>query len=660
MSAAEIRNITFLGQSDSGKTSLVEALAHQFGATTRLGSVADGTTVCDFRDDEKEKKHSLAASVAHIEKAGSGSLNLIDTPGYPDFLADAITSMGAAGCAVLTLAARNEGVPFHALRLWRAAVEQQLARAVVITKVDHENLDLDQILESTRNVLGIQVVPFNVPDQAGPGFSSVQSVFGSDNPYRGPLVDSIVEADDELMEKYLEAGDVSDEELQNALPTAISKGTVAPLFFVDPLRGIGVAEFAEALTAQFPSAAQQLDAVKVEGVSGGNADDPLIALVWKVMSDKHLGQINYIRVLQGTLQNDAMVSNPRGGKAVKMSGLSTVFGKDLKNVASAGPGSIVAVSRVEDFRVGDLVVTEGEPGHHGFPLPAPFTAMAARPKSRADEQKIGGELEKIAKEDPTFKVERNAETHELVVSGLSELHLKTALERLEARGVGVETSLPRIPYQETITGKAEGHYRHKKQTGGSGQFGECYIRLSPNTRGEGFSFVDAIVGGSIPRQFIPAVEKGINEQMVNGIIAGSRVVDIVVELYDGKHHDVDSDEVSFKIAGARALRDAFEKAGPILLEPIMSVTITVPSRFFGDVSGDLNTRRGRILGMSADNDFQVIEAHVPLAEMQTYSTPLRSMTAGEGTFTMAFDHYDQVPSHLQEKLVAALGKKEEE
>ncbi|TAH34987.1 MAG: elongation factor G [Planctomycetota bacterium] len=658
MPADAIRNVAFLGTSDSGKTTLLEALAFHFGALKRQGSVAEGTTVCDFSPESIAKKHSLQAAVVHIE-GPFGQLNLVDTPGYPDFLADAVTAMGAAGAVVLTLAARNDSVPFHARRLWKLAGDAGCARAVVVTKADQENLDLERIVRSIREALGKSVVPFTLPNQTGAGFSSVHVAGDQDGPWHQMLVDAVVEADDALMERYLESGAVSDEELERHMPIAMEKGTLVPLFFVNPLKGIGVKELDEFMVKEFPTAGMEPPSRKLPAVAGGRPDERLVALAWKVTTDKHLGQITYLRVLQGSMKPDMQVVHPHGGKGMKLTGLSSIFGKELRPVAQAGPGAIVAVTRVEDLRVGDVIVSEGSAEPHAFPLPEPFNSLAVRPKSRNDEQKISGELHKIAKEDPTFRVRREPSTHEMICDGLSELHLHTCLARVEARGVGVETSIPRIAYQETVTGKAEGHYRHKKQTGGSGQFGEAYIRLYPNTRGGGFEFLDEVTGGAIPRQFIPAVEKGVVEQMQKGIIASSQVVDIKVELYDGKYHEVDSDEISFKISGARALQDAFLKARPILLEPIMEVEIAVPSRFFGDVSGDLNTRRGRILGMETDGDFQVIKANVPLAEMQGYATPLRSMTAGEGSFSMRFDHYDQVPSYLQEKLVAELGAHKE-
>lgn len=657
MAADAIRNVAFLGTSDSGKTSLIEALAFHFGATKRQGSVAEGNTICDFSPESIAKKHSLQAAVVHLE-GPYGQLNLIDTPGYSDFIADAVTALAAAGAAVITVAARNGPLPFHARRLWKLAGQMGCARAVVVTKADQENLDLEQIVQSIREGLGKVVVPFNLPDQVGPKFSGVHVAGDQDGPWHQMLVDAVVEADDALMEKYLESGSVSEEEVEHYLPLAMEKGTLVPLFFAHPVKGIGVKELDEFIVKEFPTADMELEARRHPAVAGRTPQERLVAVAWKVLTDKHLGQITYLRVLQGTIKTDQAVVHPHGGKGMKLTGLGSIFGKDLKPIASAGPGAIVAVTRVEDLRVGDVVVSEGSAEPFRFPLPEPFTSLAVRPKSRNDEQKISGELAKIAKEDPTFRVRRDPQTHEMIVDGVSELHLHTCLHRVESRGVGVETSVPRIAYMETITGRAEGHYRHKKQTGGSGQFGEAYIRLHPNTRGAGFEFIDGVTGGAVPRQFIPAVEKGVVEQMARGIIASSQVVDVKVELYDGKHHEVDSDEISFKIAGARALQDAFLKAKPILLEPIMEVEIAVPSRFFGDVSGDLNTRRGRILGMDTDGDFQIIKANVPLAEVQGYSTPLRSMTAGEGSFSMKFDHYDQVPSYLQEKLVAELGHKE--
>jgi elongation factor G len=655
MSAKDIHNITFLGSSDAGKTTLVERVAYHFKAIDRVGSVEEGTSLCDFLPDEKEKQHSLAAAVVHLE-APHGKLNLIDTPGYPDFCADAITSMGAAGTAVIVVPARDTGVPFHALQMWKQAGDLGLARAVVVTRLDGDNLHLDAVIENIRTLFGQRVVPFTLANGTGSDFTKVVVVEQEAGEDREHLVDAVVEANDELMEKYLEEGVISNEALEAAIPLAMAKGTFAPLFCVDPVRNIGVDEFGEFMVRDFPSAAMQLAVMHSENLASGAPEERVVARVWKVMTDKHLGQISYLRILQGTVTSDAQLLDPHTRKYIKMNGLSFIIGEKLVGTKSAGPGDIIAVTRIDDLRVGDVLVSEGEASAHHFPLPKPYTALAIVPKDRSAEQKIGQELHKLEREDPCFRMRHDSTTHETIIEGLSELHLRGLLRRLEARGVEAETHLPKIAYKETITQASEGHFRHKKQTGGKGQFAECYIRLIPGERGSGFQFVDKVVGGSVPRQFIPAVGKGVEEQMLKGVIAGSNVIDLEVQLYDGKFHAVDSDEHSFKMAGARALMDGFTKAHPILLEPIMTVAITVPSRYFGDVSGDLSSRRGQIMGMTTDGDFQTIEGQVPQAELQTYSTLLRAMTHGEGSFTMNFLRYDQVPSHLQTEIMAAQGE----
>jgi len=659
MSVVELHNITFLGASDAGKTTLVESVAHHFAATKRKGSVDEGTAITDFTGEEKEKKHSLTAGVVHLE-APHGKLNLIDTPGYPDFVGDAITSMGAAGTAVFAVGARETGVPFHTLQLWRRAGETGLARSVVVTKLDGDNLDLVAVIENIRSILGQRVVPFTMANGTGKAFTEVLTDTGGDNPYHSDLVDAVVEADDDLMEKYLEQGSISAEELEAAIPLAMAKGTFAPLFCVQPQSGLGLPEFAEFLVRDFPSTQMQLQVMHSENIEDGAASSRVVARVWKVISDKHLGQVSYLRILQGTVTPDTQLIDPHTQRAMKPNGLAMLFGKDLQAVSQAGPGDIVAVTRIDDLEVGDVLVSEGTAQRHDFHLPKPYFSLSVRPRSRDDEQKISGELSKVAKEDPCLRVHRDDSTGEMVVDGLSELHLQTVFKRVESRGVGLETKLPRIAYKETVQGQAEGRHRHKKQSGGSGQFGEAHIRIAPKPRGEGFEFVNAVVGGSIPKQYIPAVEKGVHEQMVDGILAGSEVVDLSVEVFDGKFHAVDSDEVSFKTCGKLALKEAFLKAQPVLLEPVMEVEITVPSRYFGDVSGDLNTRRGQITGMDTEGEFQTIHADVPLAEMQSYGTILRSMSHGEGSFAMEFTRYDQVPSHLQEKVVSDLAAAEDD
>lgn len=436
----------------------------------------------------------------------------------------------------------------------------------------------------------------------------------------------------------------------------MARGTLAPLFFLDPVRGIGVAEFADFLITEFPNAARQFAVLKDPNVAGGDPGERLVARVWKVLSDRHLGQISYLRILQGTIKADMAVPNPRGGRPLKLAGLSHVFGKDLQPIESAGPGAIVAVTRLEDLAVGDTIVSEGEAAPYAFPLPRPFTTLAVRPKSRNDEQKIGSELAKIAKEDPTFLNGRHPDTHEMLVSGLSDLHLHTCLHRLEGRGVGVETSLPRIAYQETVTGKADGHYRHKKQTGGSGQYGRVAGFIEPLEEGE-YEFVNKVTGGAIPSEFIGSIDKGFKQCLRKGPLAGFPINGVRVTINDGASHSVDSSDNAFQQAGIGAFRDGFGKAAPVLLEPIMKVVVEGPTEFQGNIMGGLNQRRGIIIGTFEEGAFTVVEAEVPLADMFGYSTVLRSGTQGKAEFTMEFASYRQLPKGLMDEVIKEAGER---
>ena len=477
--------------------------------------------------------------------------------------------------------------------------------------------------------------------------------------YFNVLVERVVECDDALMEQFLEKGEIPRETLEKNFARAMVAGKLVPVLTVDAARALGLQEALGIIESYFPS---PLDVPprQASGPAGGTiavspeAGGPFAAYVFKTLSDPYVGKISYFRVFRGTLPNDGLfvsAKNPKPEKAHPQ----RIVGKDLKGADRAVPGDIGALAKIESLDYGDTFTAEG--AALAFPKPEqprPMASLAVEPKARGDEQKIGASLHKLAMEDPTFVVRREAQTHEMIIDGLSDLHLQTMLQRLKRRfHVEVNTHLPKIPYKEAIAGRAEGHYRHKKQTGGRGQFGECFLRVEPLERGKGFEFVNDIFGGSIPRQFIPAIEKGVHETMERGVIAGCQVVDVKVSVYDGKFHEVDSDEISFKIAGARAFSDAFLKARPTLLEPIMDAEIAVPSHFMGQISGDLNTRRGRIMGMDAQGDIQIIKAQVPLAELLQYATQLRSITAGEGSFTMSFSHYDIVPGQIQEKIVAA-------
>ncbi|MEQ8764902.1 MAG: elongation factor G, partial [Planctomycetota bacterium] len=519
-------------------------------------------------------------------------------------------------------------------------------------------------------------LPMVLPKGAGPSFEGVVSILGDGGDLadqvkaiKETLVERTVEADDALMERYLEGQEISDEEFRGALSKAVAQGTVIPVLCGSVEQDLGVEELLDVILQFTPAHDAGREIEVLTGSEGEEttpldckADAPFRAFVFKTLSDPYVGKLSFLRVMSGTISNDDSVLDVRVGKPQKMSNLMRMQGKEQKPVDKVTAGDIVAVSKIEDFEVGDTLcdpssVVRFKP----VPLPSPMASLAVEPKSRGDEQKIGTALTKLSSEDPGFMAHRDPNTGEMLINGMSTMHLDVVMERMKRRfGVEVVTHMPKIPYKETITTPAEGHHRHKKQSGGRGQFGEVYIRVAPRGRGEGYEFVDKIVGGSVPRQYIPAVDKGIHERMKQGVIAGCEVVDCTVELYDGKYHDVDSDELSFKLAGGRAFIDAFEKAKPVLLEPVMDLEIAVPSRFMGDISGDLNSRRGRIQGMDAVGDLQVIRAQVPLASVVNYSTELRSITAGEGDFSMEFSHFDIVPPQEQQKIVAAFKASKEE
>jgi elongation factor G len=672
----DIRNLALVGHGDSGKTALVDAVAHLAGAVPRRGSTAEGTSVGDFEAEEKEKKHSLSSAVVHVAWK-KRVLNWIDCPGYPDFVADANSALAAVETAIVAVSSTT-GVTFNTRQAFAAAGRAGIARALLVTRCDAENTDFAVLLESIAEAFGDRVVPVTFPDGNGPAFRRVVDVLApaADLPgplkdraatYRTTLVERIVETEDALMERYLAEGAVSDADLARVFPRAMARGLLVPLFAVDPLRGIGLEELLTRVVEGFPSPADLGPRRALKGTPGGTpggteevevAPDPagpLAAFVFKTLTDPYVGKISYLRVFRGTRKADEMLPNPKTGKGDKLAGLGYPLGKELRPAPRLIPGDIVAVPKIESLDWGHTVHDEGAPvAFPRPPQPRPMVAFAIEPKARQDEAKLSGSLQKLAMEDPTFHVRRDADTKEMVVEGLSDLHLQVILARLKRRfGVEVTTRLPKIPYRETVHGRADGHYRHKKQTGGRGQFGECFLKVEPLERGAGFEFADEIFGGSIPRQFIPAVEKGIRESMERGVIAGYPVVDVRAKLYDGKYHEVDSDEASFKIAGSRAFRDGFEKARPVILEPILDLEVTLPTRFLGDITGDLNSRRGRIVGMESDGVLQTIKAQAPLSELLTYSTQLRSITAGEGTYSTTFSHYEVLPAHLAEKIVTA-------
>ena len=693
----KIRNLALVGHGAVGKTTLADTLLYKAGANSRAGSVDDGTSLLDTEDDEHERKHSIVSSVCHFEHNGT-RVNLIDAPGYPDFVGQAIGAMRAVETAVIVVSA-TAGIEVNTRKMFQQAEAAGLSRMIVINKCDGENIAFPELVESLRETFGTACALMNVPVNLGHDLSGVVSTIdGAEAPSGAAIdpkaagqqvLDAAVEADESLMERYLEGEELTPDELSHAITMAIESGTLVPIFCTAAKTEIGVPELMDAIARFAPSPV----AFTRTGKQGDKdvaveprADGPLVAQVFKTRIDPFVAKMNYLRILSGTLTKDSSVRNEQSGKTFKVSQIMELQGSQTNPINDAGPGEIVALIKVDDLHTGDTV-THGIDGLVMPPLkfPTPMIGLAVEPKSQADQAKISGALHKIEEEDPTFHVRRDAQTKEMVMNGMSELHLQLVQNRLHSREkVDIVTHQPKIPYRETISGSAEGSYRHKKQSGGSGQFAEVHFRMShcpqgvnpeeyfdvsrfPSIRSFHYDpennscFVDRVTGGSVPNNFIPAVEKGVKERMEKGVIAGYHVQDVVVELFFGKDHPVDSNETAFKTAASMCFRDVFQQAKPSLLEPIVSMEITVPGDKLGDVTSDLNTRRGRMEGMDgAPGGFQVIRAKAPLAEVMTYARSLSSMTGGQGSFSLEFSHYEMVPPNEQQKIVAAAKKEEEE
>ena len=662
---ANLRNISFVGHPGSGKTTLVDALAYALGATDRKGSVGDKTSICDTEPEEQDRQSTLQLASVHAEKDGI-RWNLIDTPGYPEFVADTTSAMFATELTVGVVSC-SSGATFNLRQKMEAARKMGRARAIVVTHVDGDNADFDELVTQLRERVGHACVPVLVPDQSGSGFSAVGPP-PEDSPmeWRKRLNDRVMDSceDEDVVMEYLETEELSEEVLKKHEPRALALGSLIPVLVCNPTSGVGVDQVLKYLGGYSPSPAEgpsfNVDGEGLPAVTEGD----LQAVVFNVKSDPHVGRICLARIVQGTLSASDVVGEGRGEK---LGGLfHAVGGKHRETVDSVSAGDIAAFSKVEGIGWGTAFTVVGKkPLAIDVPsLPTPMVALAVTPKSRSDEQKIGQALSKLEAEDPSFKVEHVALTHELVVHGMSDLHLQIIEQRLKRRyGVEIETARPRIAYRETITKPGDGHHRHKKQTGGRGQFAECYLRVKPGAEGDGIVFHDKVVGGSIPKNLIPAVEKGVREVTAGGILTHSLVVDVEIELYDGKFHAVDSDEASFKKAGANAFREAFQKAAPVLLEPVMALEIHVPSGDAGTIFSDITSqRRGTVVDQSseADGAITVIKAHVPLATVQTYHRDLKSQTAGEGSYAMDFVHYARVPAAEQQKIISEQSKRHEE
>ena len=681
--APNIRNVAVVGHGGCGKTSLVSALLFDAGAVNRIGRVDEGTTVTDFDPDEIERKISLLAALAFAEWKKT-KVNLIDAPGYANFLSEARAALRVAETALVVVDA-VAGIEVQTQKVWGYAEEGGLARMIVVNRMDRDNASFERALEGIQRSFGRSAVPIAIPVGEGKALKGVVDLvaekahlYADDasgkfqtgeipaaqqetaKAWREKLVEMVAESNEELMEEFFEKGTLSQEQLAKGLRTAVGAGRVFPVLPASSLLNVGVHPILDALVDLLPSPADRGD---VEGVGAANApatrkpaaDAPPSALVWKTLVDPHAGRISLFRVYSGTLKSDSAIHNATRDVAERFGSLLLLQGKAQTQVPEVQAGDIGAVAKLKETQTGDTLADKAHPiTYPKVVFPEPATTFAIEPKTRGDDDKISTALQRLLEEDPVLRVSRDAQTHEMLLSGMGQLHIEVVVGRLRKRyKVEVNLKKPKIPYRETIKGSAEGHGRHKKQTGGHGQFGDCKIRMKPLARGEDFKFVDDIFGGSIPRNFIPAVEKGIQDARLKGVIAGFPMVDFQVELFDGSYHDVDSSEMSFKIAGSLAFKDAVPKCRPTILEPVMSVEIAVPDEYAGAVMGDLSSRRGRPQGMEPKGSLQVIKAEVPLAEMLSYDAELTSMTGGRGSYHMEMDHYDEVPGHLQDKVIAA-------
>jgi elongation factor G len=675
--ADRIRNVALVGHRGTGKTSLHEALLFEAGVVNRLGSVVDGTTVSDSDDDEKARQMSISLALSSFEWLGR-KVNLIDTPGDPSFVADALGALRVCESAVFVVNAVM-GVEVQTVRLWQRAAELDLARLIFVNMLDRERADFFRTLESLKAAFGSHVVATAIPigaehevsgvidlvdmkayryDGAGrDGASEVpipDELEAQAQEYREKLMDEVAENSDQLMERYLEGEEISHEEIVAALKDGTNHGGIYPVTCGIATRNLGSNRLLDGIVEDLPSP------VKHGGLTAGELtlapveDRDLYAYVFKTRADPFAGRINMFRVYQGVIKQDSQVLNTRTHGKERVGTLVTFEGSKTGHATEFGPGDIGAVAKLKETRAGDWLSSRDEAVEMPqVKLPPPVMAFAIEPKSKGDEDKVFTALRRLQEEDPTIDLHRDPQTGEQIVAGLSQVHVEVIIERLKSR-FGAEVSLkpPRVPYQETIRKPAKAHGRHKKQTGGRGQFGDCHIEIEPLEPGAGFEFVDAIKGGVIPSGFIPAVQKGVLEAMQEGVLAGYPVKDVRVRLYDGSYHTVDSSEMAFKVAGSLAMKQALADASPVLLEPIMVVTVTVPEDAVGDVIGDLNSRRGRPLGMEpAGAGMTEVKAEVPMAQMLSYAPDLRSITGGRGEFTMEFLRYEEIPGHLAGKVV---------
>jgi elongation factor G len=676
-----VRSIGVVGQGGVGKTSLADALLFGAGAVNRLGRVDDDSSNFDFEPEEIRRKTTLSTALYHFTWK-KHDLTLLDMPGYTNFLADTINCMRACTGLVFVFAPATHDIRVEAERVWARAAELNLPVLGFVSRMDRERADYQAALDDMKKILGVRPVPIQYPIGVAESFRGIvdlvtkkayvaqadgsvkeeavpADIAEAVSAAREQMIELAAEATDELTEKYLEAGTLTDEELMQALRAGTLSRRFVPVLFGSGPKGIGTQQLLDA-TIQFLASAADLGTLSgkdpkikepIERLP--EIGEPFSGIVFKTTVDPFAGKLSLFRVLSGKVTADSTVANATKDTKERIGHLLQLAGKKQTQVAHAVAGEVVAVAKLKETATGDTLADEKTPIlYPGFTLPPPSISFAIEPKSKGDDEKASQALARMMEEDPSLEMHRDPQTHELILSGVGQIHIEVVIERLKRKyGAEVELKAPKVPYKETIKGRAEAQGKLKKQTGGRGQFGDAWLKVEPLPRGTGFEFVDAIKGGVVPRQYIPAVEKGVREALLEGILAHYPLVDVKVTLYDGSYHEVDSSEIAFKIAASMGFKSAMEKAKPILLEPIMSMEIACPDDCMGDVIGDLNSRRGKVLGVDAKAGGQVIKAQVPMAEVLKYSPDLRSMTSGRGSFTVAFSHYDELPAHLADKVI---------
>lgn len=678
---SDVRNVGIVGHGDCGKTTLASALLYTSGATNRLTRVDEGNTITDYDEEEIARSITISTSVA-VAEWDKVKVNLLDTPGYNVFISDAKAALIAADTALVVVDAVN-GIEVQTEKVWGFASEYGLPKVIFVNKMHKERASVEGVVDQAKDVLGVTAVPVQLPLGREKGFRGIVDLLtgkayeyeldgnGNGTEVAVPadmadsveeaqiaLIEAVAETDEDLMEQYFDEGTLPEDQLVAGLRKAVAEGEVVPMLCGSALHNMAIDRLLDFLVSSIPSAADRGELPTESGTIATDEGGPLALYVWKTSSDAFSGRVTYFRVASGVLETDARVFNHSRKGVEKFARISVIQGKALTNVQVIRAGDIGVVAKLKDTATGDsLGVKENEILFPRADLPAPSISYAILPKTRQDEDRLGSAIARVLEEDQTLKFYRDAQTQEFLLAGSGQQHLDIVCSKLQKRyNVNVQLRTPKVPYRETIRGTADVHGRHKKQTGGHGQFGDCKIRVAPLDRGGEFEFVDEIFGGAIPKTYIPAVEKGILEAAARGYLAGYPVVDFKVTLYDGSYHDVDSSELAFKLAGSKAFKIAMSEARPALLEPIAKVEVVAPIEFAGDLMGDLNSRRGRIQGMDTKGSTQLIHADVPMAEMLTYANDLTSMTQGRGTFSMQQDHYDFVPVQLAQKIIDAANR----